>query len=260
MSHATTAQLEAALIAHITERVSCRALKDDGRIGCLTPAEYPDGDNVVVWLRPLIGGEYEVTDYGDALAESVWGKNAERRALEGFATLAAKGQGVEYAGGRLLARCGWSELPEYVWRLATAATQLSQAAVAMRPRRSHEVEFTAEVEQGLRSREVEVARDHRISGASGHRHKATIFLPESETVIEPVAGHWNQVTAVYAKLGDVGRANGYRLYSLLDDREARPSEDVANMLVQVSAVVQWSRRDEWLDTIIPSDGGGRVTE
>jgi hypothetical protein len=71
-------------------------------------------------------------------------------------------------------------------------------------------------------------------------------------VIEPVAGHFNQVYAVYAKLGDLGRANGHRLYSLLDDRETKPGEDVSGMLVQVSNVVEWTRRQEWLVGLLSS--------
>jgi hypothetical protein len=42
-------------------------------------------------------------------------------------------------------------------------------------------------------------------------------------------------------------ANGFRLYSLLDD--GRVGEDVPDLLGQVSSVVEWSRRDEWIKAL-----------
>jgi hypothetical protein len=251
MSTTTPTDIEQRVAAHIAARVSCRVLSaEDGRVGCVTPLQYADGDNVVVWIRPRIGDEFEVSDYGEALAESVWGRNADRRALEEFAADAAEGQGARFVAGRLFAECGWEDLGECVWRVAMASVQIAQVAGALRPRAQRESakesEFATTVEQGLRSLRLDVKREKQLVGASGHRHRATIYLPAAATVIEPVAGHFNQVYAVYAKLGDLGRANGHRLYSLLDDRETKPGEDVSGMLVQVSNVVEWTRRQEWL--------------
>lgn len=140
---------------------------------------------------------------------------------------------------------------EIVWRVATAAAQVAQAAHVSRPWRQprEESEFAVEVERTLRNRKLPIERGHRLQGRSGHKHRATIFVPTSHAVLEPVSGHWNQVTATYAKFGDLMHPNGFKLFSLLDVRQAPPDEDVEGLLVQVSRVIAWSRRDEWLDSV-----------
>jgi len=96
-----------------------------------------------------------------------------------------------------------------------------------------------------------VERQHKLTGRSGHNHTATLYLPERETIIEPITaeGHWNQVTAVYAKFGDLSQANGYRTVTVIDDRTAAPDDDTGKLLLQVSDVVQWSRRQEWMEAV-----------
>jgi len=256
-------EIEQRLSDLITEGVSVRLLSEhDGRIGCVTPLQYPDGDNVVVWVRPRVDGDFEVTDYGEALAESVAGKTKERTNLEEFAASAALGQGIRFVNGRLFAETTWDRLPEYVWAVATVAAQLAQAVAMHRPKQQREPEpepeFVSVVARDLSARGAQVERQHRLSGKSGHRHQATLYVPQTETVIEPVGGHWNQVTSVFARLADLRGANGYRLLSLLDDREAKPEDDVPGLLVQVSNVVQWSRRDEWMRSVVAGSAGPRT--
>ena len=151
---------------------ACRVLSDvDGRIGCVTPLQYADADNVVVWVRPLIESRFEVTDYGEALTESMANKGADSRALDEFAKATARGQGVKFVNGRLTVQSDWDALGETVWRVATAATQLGRASRAVRPKQKQaakESEFVSAVEHGLRSFNLRVDRDHRLDGASGH--------------------------------------------------------------------------------------------
>ena len=110
-------------------------------------------------------------------------------------------------------------------------------------------DFLGEVRQTFDRRELPVEVEHELVGRSGHAHRATIYLPKTETVVEPIEGHWNRVTAAYAEFGDLQSANGYRLYSLLDDRKETPHDDVSRLLAQVSDVVEWSRREEWLGSL-----------
>jgi hypothetical protein len=251
MSPETANRIEQSLLTHLGGEVECELLSEkDGRFGCVTPLELPNGDNIVVWLRPREDG-FDVTDYGEALADFAPYKGPERKALEDFAHAICRGQGITYQHGRLTTRSRWEELGESVWRVATAAAHVSQAATTFRPRRRQreESEFVVEVERTMRRRSLPVERDHRLLGRSGHEHRATIFVPTTEAVVEPVGGHWNQVTATYAKFGDLLNTNGFRLYSLLDDRSSPPDEDVSGLLVQVSRVIEWTRRDEWLESI-----------
>lgn len=229
----------------------------DSRIGCLTPLEYPDGDNVVVWVRPE-QGRFFVSDYGEALPDPPKGRG-DRAAFKEAAKTVVDVFGVEFdvkrGEGHLFARCDQEQVGEYVWAVASAAARLAQIAAGFPPRKSELAEqeepapeFTQTVTRVFETKNVKVQRDHSLKGSSGHVHKATIYIPTNETVVEPVRGHWNQVTSAYAKLGDLKNANGYRLFSLLDDREGA-DEDVAGLLAQVSDVVEWTRRDEWFDAI-----------
>jgi len=69
--------------------------------------------------------------------------------------------------------------------------------------------------------------------------------------VEPISadGHWNQVTAVYAKFGDLAHANGYHRVAVIDDRHTAPEDEVGKLLLQVSDVVQSSRRQEWVEAV-----------
>ena len=57
--------IQAQVADYLTSEIDCRVLsRDDARIGCLTPLDYPDGDGVVVWIEQR-NGTVEVTDYGE---------------------------------------------------------------------------------------------------------------------------------------------------------------------------------------------------
>jgi hypothetical protein len=249
---ATVTEIEGRIRSYLREEVRCeRSGVGNGRIGCVTPLEYPDGDSVVIWLRQQ-GALFEVTENGEALVGALAHPPQDLKALEELADAICRGQGVDYVSRRVLAHAELDALGEVVWRVSSAAAQIAQAADYFRPKRREHPErrFVGEVERTFRERQLPVERERKIEGKSGHRHRATIFLPSTEAVVEPVgAGHWNKVTAVYAKFGDLREANGFRLYSLLDDREQLPDEEISRLLVQVGDVVAWSRRDEWLQAL-----------
>lgn len=253
MTAEAATQIQRAIRSHLSSEVDCQLLSEaDGRVGCVTPIEVPNGDRVVVWVRPR-NGSLEVTDYGETLADYAGYKGAERTRLEEVAVFACRGQGIAYDSGRLTTQAEWADVGDSVWRLAMAAAQIAHSAGGVRTKREPQAseEFTHEVESTLRSRPgLRIERERKVEGRSGHSHRATIFLPSSHAVLEPITGHMNQVNATYTKFGDLMKANGFKLYSLLDDRKGATSEDVASLLVQVSNVVAWSRHDEWLEGIL----------
>jgi hypothetical protein len=241
------AQIEQQIAAYFAEDVSC--LARNGSIGCLTPVAYPDGDHVVVWVSECDDG-YVVEERGTNAIEAPKA-GRDRSAFLVFAAETAAVHGCRYDGGRLIAESPVEALSEYVWHVATAAAQIAQAGRAttsIRKRAStKEHEFVELVEGELVKRAVRLERERAIEGSSGHTHRATIYLPASETVLEPVGGHWNQASSAFVKLADISQVNGFRLFSMLDDRVGGADEDAANLLSQVSKVVPWSRRDQWLN-------------
>jgi hypothetical protein len=223
----------------------------DGRVECLTPLEYPSGDAVAVWIEGY-DDRYVVTDYGESLTGVLSHPPQDHKALVDQVLAICGPLGLAYDKGSVRTEAAFDEIGDAVWRIATAASLIAQSSVAFHPRRRQqpvESPFVVAVEHVLRDRSVTVERERKVTGASGHRHTATIYLPQREAILEPIQGHWNQVSSVYAKFGDLSRSNGYRLLSLLDDRSGEVDEELARMLVQVSDVVQWTRRDEWLGNV-----------
>lgn len=248
----TPESIRADVLATLSADVVCDVL-DDGsnRIGCITPFEYPDGDSVVVWVREL-GGKIEVSDYGEGFSEQEFRSDYERRLVSDLAEYAAKAHGVRVFEGRLGAQCAPGELGEIVLRVASASAQVAQEIACAKPSRrkeSDENEFVRLVDQTLRERNVPIEREHKIQGSSGHSHRATIYISHSHSIIEPVAGHWNQVASVYTKFSDLAPVNGFNRYALLDDRQEKPGEDVRSLLIQVSDVLTWTAHDGWLDQV-----------
>lgn len=252
MAESTTAEsVRADILAFLSEDVVCDVLEDGTqRIGCVTPLEYPDGDAVVVWVREL-GGKFEVSDYGEGLTEQTT-RPRERKSLSQLALRTANVFGVNFFEGRLGTQCNPDQLGESIWRVASASAQIAQTIACSKPQRRKETEendFVQLVDHTLRDQHVPIEREHRLKGISGHSHRATIYISGSHSIIEPVAGHWNQVASVYTKFSDLAPVNGFKRYSLLDDRQEQPGEDIRSLLVQVSDVLSWSSHDNWLNQI-----------
>lgn len=249
----TTAEsVRAGVLAFLSEDVVCDVLQDGSeRIGCITPLEYPDGDSVVIWVREM-GDKVEVSDYGEGFTGQEWRSDYERRLVSDLAEHSARAFGVSLFEGRLGTQCNPQELGENVWRVASASAHIAQMIACSKPARRKETEeneFVRLVDQTLRDRHVSIEREHKLQGSSGHSHRATIYISHSQSIIEPVAGHWNQVASVYTKFSDLAPVNGFNRYSLLDDRQEKPGEDIRSLLVQVSDVLTWSGHDGWLSQI-----------
>lgn len=226
------------------------AVEENGRMAVVTPAEYPDGDAVVIWLADRGDGTFEATDLGEADARLIpTGPGA--RALGVPAAAIARRLDVTFSEGTLTARAQLPELPETIWRVAQAAAAIAEAATFQRPQAPKEAAFLDMVERALRDRNIDVQPEAELQGASGHSYTATLFIPSQEAVVEPITGEqgWNKAAAVYVEFGDISRANGYKLLAVLDDREEPSGPDVESLLQQVGAVTRWSRRDEWLETV-----------
>lgn len=245
-----TAQLDilTSVRDYLSGEIECGPVSEaDGRVACLTPLDYPSGDGVVIWTAPQ-GARYEITDYGEAYLALADHKPQSRNFYNDTARRICNDSGVEFVDGRITTHVAAPGIADAVWRVASASAQLAGIVEYHQPKhRNREREFAKEIQRSLTTRNVPVIKDERLIGQSGHSHRATLFLPGSHTIIEPIStGHWNQVSTTYAKLGDLSRANGYSLFSVIDDRQDKIEDDIVNMLVQVSDVVEWSHHEEWL--------------
>jgi hypothetical protein len=243
------AEIADRLQTHLANEIVCEVIAtEDQRLGCLTPLDYPSGDGIMVWIEDRYDG-LMVTDYGESLTELIGHPSQDHKALLDEATAICRRLDLEFRSGRIVTIANHEGVGDAIWRIATAAAQVAQMSVDFHPQRRHrEQSFLYEIEDALRQRKLPVERERRLAGRSGHKHRASLYVPDREIIVEPVGGtgNWNQISTVYAKFGDLSRANGFRLYSVVDDREGALKDDLANLLVQVSDVIDWTRRDEWL--------------
>lgn len=243
---------------YLSSEVVCVAI-EASRIECEMPLEYPSGDSITVWVEQL-GDTFRVSDYGESFVDLVASRRRDFRAIHRTAAAIGRRWGVELKDGSLVAQTKRDELADTVWRVAMVAARVAQATLresAPHAQRERERYFVLEVEHELRKRNLRIEREARIPGYSGHQHKATFYVPEATAILEPIntPGHYNQISSVYMKFGDIAHANGnngqsHRRFSLVDDRGGSLSRDLASLLVQVSSLVAWTRRDEWMGVLI----------
>jgi hypothetical protein len=217
-------------------------------LAVLTPCDYPDGDGVVVQISRADRG-YVVSDDGNGDARLLVG-GPGARAIGPLGGAVCRRFGAIFDAGRVIARAADEHgVAEACWRVAQASVAIAEAATYHRPPRVREQELTDLVATSVQSRQLSVERERELEGASGHRHKASLFVPEREAVIEPVGGEraWNVASAVYVEFGDLAGVNGYQLIAVVDDRANPPGEDVERLLRQVGLVARWSQADHWLD-------------
>jgi hypothetical protein len=220
---------------------------DDGRLRVLTPFEYPDGDGVVVLVEQSPDGRFVVSDGGAADATLIGRVGA--KAIGSPAAEIARRFGATFDSGQVTTTVeGEADIADACQRIARAAAGVAEAATYLRRQRSKEREFVDVIASKLHQREIDVESQHKLEGASGHPYTATLFVPGSETVIEPIGGErpWNVATAVYVEFGDLSKVNGYRLMAVLDDRETDLGPDVSSLLSQVADVASWREHDSWI--------------
>jgi hypothetical protein len=223
---------------------------DNGRITVLTPVEYPDCDAVAVFMEEQPDGVFVLTDGAEADSRLI-GFLGERSARK-KAEMIAERFDVQFVRGRVIARVDHDSLPEACWRVAQASAAIAEGASFLTPVPTPRPTFSELLWDALRQRVDSVERNKPLRGLSGHEHRATIFVPATEAVLEPIAGRkaWDRATNVYAEFGDLRQANGYRLVAVLDESSIADYEHLVKLLSQVGQVASWAQHDEWLETII----------
>jgi hypothetical protein len=217
------------------------------QLAVLTPADYPDGDGVVVQVARSTTG-FVLSDAGEGDARLI-AVGPGARAIGPIASAICARHGATFDAGRVTARVdGVDAIADGCWRVAQASAAIAEAATFHRPARSREHDLADLVASSVTSLHLSVEREHDLLGASGHAYKAALYVPEREAVIEPVGGEklWNVASAVYVEFGDLRGVNGYQLIAVMDDRDEQPSEDAERLLRQVGVVARFSQAEQWL--------------
>ncbi len=242
------ADIREALVRFLDGEVEVEAAA--GRVAVLTPAEYPDGDGIVVWVTDREDGRYEISDLGAADARLVT-SGPGPRALGPIAAGVCRRFGVAFEGGIIVTRVERDAIAEACRRVAQTAGAIAEAQTYQRKQQPKEATFVEAVTKELRKHELAVQNEVQLHGASQHAYTASVYLPASETVIEPISGEqaWNKARAVYVEFGDLTSANGYKTLAVLGDMEGDAVQSVEDLLRQVGGVTHWADRSQWLKTI-----------
>lgn len=231
------------------------AVGENARITLLTPAEYPDLDAVAVYVELRADGRYGVSDM--AAADSLLAGHVNPRAATKKAAAIAERFDVGFERGTVIAVTAEDALPETCWRVAQASAVIAEAITYAPPVMTPKREFDSLVADVLEQSGADVERNRPLVGLSGYEHSASLFVPATEAVVEPIAGRkaWERATKVYAEFGDLAQVNGYQLVAVLDDRDATLSKE-ASLLSQVGQVATWSRHEEWLSSVVAGRSRG----
>jgi hypothetical protein len=249
-------ELCAALTREVAGEIECSPSTGD-RIACLLPLTYPQGDGVTVWVAAEKDG-FEVTDLGQGYTTLFAHYSPDLKTFAPLAQGICGSMGLTFIDGRVEGWANAIDLPMMVWAVGGASARIAEAMTFYRPRKRRaakmaepETGFAGEVEHELRERKVDVAREVQLVGASGHRHRVTIFIPEREALVEPIepGAGFGGAEPAYVKFGDIASANGYTRYAVIDDRAEAPSGEVVRLLVQVAKIVEWSEREPWLTEV-----------
>jgi hypothetical protein len=223
--------------------------RHDGRMTVLTPVEYPDCDAVAVTVERHPDGDFIVSD--DSQADSRLIGFLGERSARNRATAIAERFDVQFVRGRVVARVDDQSLPEACWHVAQASAAIAEGASFLAPVPTPRPTFDEVLWDALRLRVDSVERNKPLRGLSGHEHCASIFVPPTEAVIEPIAGRkaWDRAVRVYAEFGDLRQVNGYRLVAVVDESTVPDAEHLSKLLSQVGQVAAWAHHDEWLDVL-----------
>ena len=185
----TTQTVQDLVREHVASEIVCQELKaSSARVGCVLPLQYENGDGIVIWVE-LWGDRFRVSDIGESVLDAPVRKPGDRAALEAEAQLTAEPWGIDFKSGALITQVDHVELGDAVWRTAQAAAAVAQTAFRFRKPRPDRVKdnaFAAEVELELRAHNVAVKREVKLDGGSGHAHNATIYVPSSHAIVEPI--------------------------------------------------------------------------
>ena len=243
-----TADIRDALVRFLDSEVEVEVVA--GRVAVLTPAEYPDGDGVVVWVTDRADGRYEITDLGSADARLVT-SGPGAKALGPIAAGICRRFGVQFESGVIVTRVERERVAEACWRVAQTAAAIAEAQTYHRRQQPKEATFVDAVTRELRGRQIPVQNEVELHGASTHAYVTSVYLPETETIIEPISGEqaWNKARAVYVEFGDLTSMNGYTALAVLGDMDGDAAQSVEDLLRQVGLVTHWADRSQWLETI-----------
>jgi hypothetical protein len=232
----------------------------NGYIRIRTPFLYPDGDVIDLYYEEK-QGIATITDLGETLRWLRMQTMSEHKSVKQRQLIndICLNHGVEFYRGTLTVRLKpGDDFAQAVTRLAQAALRVSDLSFTFRSRSTES--FADEVEDLLRSRQVQFERKPPIPGRSG-----TIWRPDfharlpNQSAFVSVLSTGNRATAkeivAYATAEWFDLSNwavgpeAVKFISLFDDTTDVWTEEDYRLVKEISDIAYWSRRDEFLEKL-----------
>ena len=231
-----------------------------------TPMMYPDGGVVDVFVLER-GGQFVVTDFGDALGWLRTQSTSDRRSPKQQLLVEDVCQtlGVELSNGQLILRSGNDKpLGETVLLLAQAVVRVSDLWFTFR---SSALQSTAdEVDQWLRDKRIPFKHSVRHAGRSSRnwtidfqviadQRTSMVFLLStgSRAAVRRITDH---VVAGCMDLSHLKEDQPHLAFvSLFDDTQDVWRDEDFDLVEQQSIVARWSRPDVFERILRPPDIG-----
>lgn len=233
------------------------APRNNGALRLWSPFTFDDGEHLGVFLEPLGGDQWLVTDHADALMHaSAMGAKLTRPRLE---SIRNRFPGVELSeGGALRATATQVDLPNTVTALLSTAIAISHAETGWLPK-SAEERFTQIVGRELQAVTGErLQRGVSVQGVSGHQLEIPFVIDLPNTgrhYIQPVGSRddhvdWNNVYRAGGKMLDLKSAGADEYQRIVVIEDLPGDEELGKAITFLSvttSVLLFSHRAQWLE-------------
>lgn len=209
--------------------------RDDNTYVVATPFAFPDGDQYMLYLKPLVGGGYRVSDMGHTLMHLSYEMDVDKLREGNRANLFSRilaESGVNEEEGELFVESRQDQLGESLFRVGQAITRIHDITFLSRTR----VEST--FYEDLWSRIIEVVkaesvqRDYIVPGLDGaENYPVDYFVPGKERALF-LFGVPNQAAARLAtiELQYFNQHNvDYDSIIVFADQQSIPAKDLARL-------------------------------
>ena len=233
------------------------APRNNGALRLWSPFTFDDGEHLGLFLEPLGGDQWLITDHADTLMHaSAMGAKLTKPRLE---RIRSRFPSVELTeGGALRATATQSELSMTVTAVLNTAIAISHAEPGWLPK-TNEERFIQSVGRELQSVAGErLQRGVSVQGVSGHQLEIpfVIDLPNSgRHYIQPVASgddhvDWSNVYRAGGKMLDLKSAGADDHQRIVVIEDTPGDEEVGKAITFLSvttSVLLFSHRNQWLE-------------
>lgn len=233
------------------------AHRDNGAIRLWSPFTFDDGEHLGLFLEPLGGDQWLITDHADTLMHAcAMGAKLTKPRLERIRNRFPSVELTE--GGALRVMSAQAELSTAITAAMNTAIAISHAEPSWLPKTNEEqfIQLVGHELQAVAGKHLQ--RSVSVQGVSGHQIEIPFVIDLPNTgrhYIQPIAsgdGHvdWSNVYRAGGKMLDLksaGADDNQRIVVIEDTPGDEELGKAITFLSVTTSVLMFSRRDKWLE-------------